>query len=122
MTTATQTQTKLTDSQIDKLALLLSYQYKGLTVLKGVCYNYNEDIYHVGNTVVIAENNSHSYTNVVKIGNKIFSNVVSNLKVWNRLDLRFNKFYTPLVISEEKLITYSNGQLVINKALELLNK
>lgn len=113
---------KLTDSQIDKLALLLSYQFKGLTILKGNSYGYEEGFLLVGTPYFVIERGSVSYKDTQKIGNKTLSNVVSNLKVWNGLSLGFNKFYTPLILSVEKLMTYSNGQTVINKALELLTK
>ncbi|MFZ9242199.1 MAG: hypothetical protein ACO239_05840 [Sediminibacterium sp.] len=113
---------KLTDSQIDKLALLLSYQFKGLTILKGNSYGYNEGFIFIGTPYYVIERSEINYKDTKKIENKIFSNAVSNLKVWNRLDLGFNNIYTPLILNVEKLMTYSNGQLVINKALELLSK
>lgn len=113
---------KLTDSQIDKLALLLSYQFKGLTILKGNSYGYNEGFIFIGTPYYVIERSEINYKDTKKIENKIFSNAVLDLKVWNRLDLGFNNIYTPLILNVEKLMTYSNGQLVINKALELLSK
>lgn len=122
MTTTTQIKSKFTDSQIEKLALLLSYQFKGLTILKGNSYGYREGIIFVGTPYYVIERGDINFKNTEKIGNKIFSNAVLNLNVWNRLDLGFDRFYTPLSINVSKILQYTNGQEVINKALELTTK
>jgi hypothetical protein len=55
-----------------------------------------------------------------KIGNKIFSKCLLDTNCFNRIDAGFNQFMFFININVERIMQFSNGQDVINKAMEII--
>ena len=111
---------KLTASQVEKLAIVLTAQFEGKIILLGSS-SYNEGKVYAGVTEWIKQNNKNHFKVTHELGGKTFGNNIKGLSVWNWLNLSWSPFFKPKTINVELLKNnYSNGIEVINKALNNL--
>jgi hypothetical protein len=110
--------TKLTIAQIEKLSIALAFQFKGKSIAIGCKSGYND-----GN-VFVGKMRFHKEHNVLdsdgEIGNKVFSKCLLNTNCWNRIDAGFNPWVFFININVERIMEFSNGQDVINKAMQII--
>jgi hypothetical protein len=112
--------TKLTGKQIEKLAILLANQFMGKTILVGNKYGYNNEQLYYG-IPKLADNNRRIYTDTIEISNKQFGKSVLKINAFNYVEMGYNEFYKTINVNVAKLLNFTNGQEVINKALFMVN-
>lgn len=112
--------TKLTTEQIEKLAIVLANQFMGKTILVGNKYGYNNEQLYYG-IPKLSDNNMRIYKDTIEISNKQFGKSVLKINAFDYVEMGYNKFYSPININVSKLLNFTNGQEVINKALFMVN-
>ena len=112
---------KLTKSQIEKLVIVLTQQFKGELILFGTSYSYNSNCVFTGSTKWVSERQKNSIKSNQKLGGAIFGKNIKGLKIWNYVNLSYSEFYCPRTLNIEMLKNnYSNGTEVILAALNSL--
>ena len=108
---------KLTSAQVEKLSIALAHQFNGKVISIASFTSYCADEVEVGETKFIRERQSNSFHRSEKIGGKVFGKVLKNTKCLKHIDLGWNKFQSTYMINVAKVLEYSNGQEVVQKAL-----
>jgi hypothetical protein len=110
---------KLTPSQVQKLSIALAHQFNGKVISLSTS-SYKENEVEVGTSRFVTERQRVSFFRDEQIGNCIFGKVLRNTKCLQYLDLGWNRFQSSYMINVAKVLEYSNGQEVIQKALVYL--
>jgi hypothetical protein len=107
---------KLTPSQVEKLSIALAHQFNGKVISLSTS-SYKENEVEVGTNKFIIERQKVAFYREEKIGNCIFGKVLRNTKCLQHLNLGWNRFQSSYMINVAKVLEYSNGQEVVQKAL-----
>jgi hypothetical protein len=110
--------TKLTSAQIDKLSIALMHQFMGRSIAVGRKYGYNEGNIFVG---TIRFNKDHMFLDSHgEIGNKVFGKCLLNTNCWDRVDAGFNPFVFFININVDRIMQFSNGHDVVDRAIQMI--
>ena len=107
----------LTSAQVEKLSIALAYQFKGKVISIGNFTSPWADEVEVGQNKFIVERQKVSFCSEQKIGNKIFGKVLKNSGCLQYLNLGYDRYHNTYMVNVAKVLEYSNGQDVVQKAL-----
>jgi hypothetical protein len=110
---------KLTSAQVENLSIALAHQFNGKVIALSKS-SYNENEVEVGKNKYITERQNVAFCREQPIGNRTFGKVLRNTECLQYLDLGYNRFQSTFMINVAKVLEYSNGQEVVQKALTYL--
>jgi len=111
---------KLTPAQIEKLSVVLAFQFVGKQIAFGNKYGYNMDQIYQGTLTYSHQTNHMFLTDAKEISNKVFGKSVKKIKCFDKMQTPYNQYHAMYTINISKLLIYVNGQEVITKALEIV--
>ena len=112
--------TKLTSAQIENLSIALAHQFAGKTIGIGNKFGYNENNVYVGKMRFNNEQRLNFLDSDDIIGNKVFGKCLLSTNCFERIESSYNTFHFFIQLNVEKIMQFSNGQQVINNAIQII--